>query len=97
MSAIKIRAIQRGRLLERIAQQRAVMAIELAPVADLLNTADHVVEGTEKIRHWIGENPIIIGIGLLALLIWRPKGALKLVKNGTVGWRVFRLIRRLFA
>ena len=40
---------------------------------------------------------IIVGIGLVALLIWRPKGALKLAKNGMVSWRTLRLIRRLLA
>lgn len=97
MSAIKTRAVQRGRLLERITQQRAALAVELTPVVGLLNTADHVVEGAEKTRRWIGENPVIAGIGLIALIIWRPKGALKLIKNGSLGWRAFRLVRRLLA
>lgn len=95
MSAIKARAVQRGRLLERINQQRAVIATELSPVIAILNTADQVVEGAEKTRRWIGDNPIIVGIGLIALLIWRPKSALRLAKNGAVGWRTLRLIRRL--
>lgn len=95
MPAIKSRAIRRGRLLERITQQRAALAIELTPVVGILNTADQVIEGAEKTRRWIGDNPIIAGIGLMALLIWRPKGALKLAKNGVVGWRALRLLRRL--
>lgn len=95
MSAIKLRAVLRGRLLERIAHQRTALAIEWTPVVGILNTADQVIEGAEKTRRWIGENPVIAGIGLIALLIWRPKGALKLVKNGAVGWRTLRLIRRL--
>ena len=95
MSAIKSRAVQRGRLLERIAQQRVALGAELAPVVAYLNTADAVVEGAEKTRRWIGENPVIASAGLVALIIWRPRGALKLVKNGAVGWRALRLIRRL--
>lgn len=97
MSAIKTRAVQRGRLLERITQQRSAVAVALTPLVGILNTADQVVEGAEKTRRWVGENPVIAGIGLIALVIWRPKGALKLVKNGTMGWRAFRLIRRLLA
>lgn len=97
MSAIKLRAVQRGRLLERIAQQRSALAIEWSPVVSVLNTADQVIEGAEKTRRWIGENPIIAGIALVALLIWRPKGALTLAKNGAIGWRTLRLIRRLLA
>lgn len=97
MSAISARAVQRGRLLERITQQRTALAVELAPVVFALDTADQVIEGAEKTRRWIGENPVIAGIGLIALLIWRPKGVLKLAKNGAVGWRTLRLIRRLLA
>jgi hypothetical protein len=97
MSAIKLRAIQRGRLLERIAQQRSALAGELAPVVTALNTADQVIEGAEKTRQWICENPVFSSIGLIALLIWRPKGALKLARNSAISWRTLRLIRRLLA
>ncbi len=97
MSAIKLRAIQRGRLLERITQQRSALAIDWAPAVNVLNTADQVIEGAERTRRWIGENPIIAGIALVALIIWRPKGALKLAKSGAIGWRTLRLIRRLLA
>lgn len=95
MSAIKLRAIQRGRLQERISQQRVALAAELSPFVSILNTADQVVAGADKTRRWIGENPLIAGIGLIAVIIWRPKGVLKLAKNGAVGWRAYRLIRRL--
>ena len=95
MSAINARSLQRGRLLERISQQRAALALELAPVVGVLTTADQVIDGAEKTRRWIGENPLISGILVIGLLIWRPKGALKLAKNGAVGWRALRLIKRL--
>jgi hypothetical protein len=97
MSAIKHRAIQRGRLLERIVQQRSALALELAPLTETLHRADRVIEGAEKTRRWIGENPLVAATALIALLIWRPKGVVQLVKNGAVGWRTFRLIRRLLA
>ena len=97
MSAIKSRAVRRGRLLERISQQRVALAIELAPVVGVLTTADQVVNGAEKTRRWISDNPLIAGVGLVVLLLWRPRGVLKLAKNGAVGWRALRLIRRLLA
>lgn len=97
MSAIKSRAVRRGRLLERISQQRVALAVELAPVVGVLTTADQVVNGAEKTRRWISDNPLIAGVGLVALLLWRPRGVLKLAKNSAVGWRALRLIRRLLA
>lgn len=95
MSAIKLRAIQRGRLLERITQQRAALAVQLLPVVGLLNTADQVVEGADRTRRWIGENPLVAGAALVALVVWRPRGILRLAKKGVVGWRAWRLIQRL--
>ena len=97
MSAIRRRAVQRGRLLERITLQRSALSIEWAPLVNVLKSADQVVEGAGKARRWIGENPVVVGIGLIALLIWRPKGVLKLARNGAVSWRTLRLIRRLLA
>lgn len=97
MSAIKLRAVQRGRLQERIAQQRAALSVELAPVVLALGAADQAIEGAKKTRRWISENPVVVGAGIVTLLIWRPKGVLKLAKNGAVGWRGLRLVRRLLA
>jgi hypothetical protein len=94
MSRLTERAVKRGRLLERISQQRVALAVSCAPIADLLNTADHVVEGAERTRHWIGENPVVVGVGLFILVLWRPKGALKLASKGLLGWRTLRFIRQ---
>jgi hypothetical protein len=97
MSAINSRAVQRGRLLERIAQQRAVLSADLAPIILALEAADQVIQGAEKTRRWISDNPVIAGAGLIALLIWRPKGLVKLAKNGAISWRALRLVRRLLS
>ena len=97
MSAIKARAIQRGRLLERITQQRQALAISNAPMVDALNTADQVVAGAERTRQWLKDNPLAIGLGLFVLVIWRPKGIFKLARNGVLGWRTWRMIRQKLA
>ena len=94
MSALTKRAIQRGRLLERISQQRIALAVSCAPLADALNAADQVVAGAERTRRWIGENPIAVGVGLFILVLWRPKGALKIASKGLLGWRTLRFIRQ---
>lgn len=95
MSAIKARAVQRGRLLERIAQQRNTLTSSIAPITYGLQAADQILDGANKTRRWATENPLIAGAGLLALMIWRPKGIVRLAKNSAVGWRAWRLIRRL--
>ena len=94
MSRLTDRAVKRGRLLERISQQRSALAASCAPIADALNAADQVVEGAERTRRWIGENPIAVGVGLFILVLWRPKGALKIASKGLLGWRTLRFIRQ---
>lgn len=94
MSAINARAIQRGRLLERIALQRQGLQATLAPLGEVLNTADQVIAGAERMQRWLRANPLAVGMGLFVLVIWRPKGAFKLARNGLLGWRTWRLVRR---
>lgn len=94
MSRLTDRAVKRGRLLERISQQRIALTASCAPLADALSAADQVVEGAERTRRWIGENPVVVGVGLVVLLIWRPKGALKIASKGLLGWRTLRFIRQ---
>jgi len=94
MSALTKRAIQRGRLLERISQQRVALAMSCAPLADALHTADQVVAGAERTRRWISENPLVVGIGIFVLVVWRPKGAFKLASKALVGWRSLRFVRQ---
>lgn len=95
MSGINLRSIQRGRLLERISQQRAALAVDLAPVVGILDTTDQIIQGADKTRRWIGENPLIAGTAVIVFVIWRPRGVLKLAKKGIVGWKTWRLMRRL--
>jgi hypothetical protein len=94
MSTLTERAVQRGRLLERINQQRTALAVSCGPLAEALHTADQVVAGAERTRRWIGENPVAVGVGLFILVLWRPKGALKIASKGLLGWRTLRLIRQ---
>ncbi|MEY4329211.1 MAG: hypothetical protein RL703_1030 [Pseudomonadota bacterium] len=94
MSAINARAIRRGRLLERISQQRNDLRTVLVPVSNMLNVADQAMDGAERTRRWLRANPLAVGLGLFVLIIWRPKGAIRLAKNGFLGWRTWRLARR---
>lgn len=93
MSTLTNRAIRRGRLLERISQQRSALAVTCAPLAEALHTGDQVLMGAERTRRWISENPMVVGASLFVLVIWRPKGMLKLASKGLVGWRALRFVR----
>lgn len=95
MSATNQRAVQRGRLLERIAQQRLAVSANCAPIVSALEMADQVLDGAAKTRAWVEKNPLAVGAGLLVLVIWRPKGALGLAKKSLLSWRAWRLVRGL--
>lgn len=96
-TSLRDRAIRRGRLLERIAQQREALRVSSAPLCDALHTADRALEGAERTRRWIAQNPLAVGVGVLVFVIWRPKGAFKLVSKGLIGWRTWRALRQTLA
>lgn len=94
MSTLNERAIKRGQLLERIDQQRALLEMSCAPITDKLNALDRIIDSTEKSRQWIAENPLAVGVGIFVLILWRPKGAFKIISKGLIGWRTLRLLRQ---
>ena len=96
-TSLRERAIQRGRLLERIALQRDALRVSSAPLCTALHAADAALEGAERSRRWIARNPIAVGVGVLVFVIWRPKGAFKLVSKGLIGWRTWRALRQTLA
>ena len=93
MSAIKARAMQRGRILERITQQRQALAASCQPLCSALHLADLAIDRADRTQRWIAKNPLAVGLGALILVLWRPKGIFKLARNGVLGWRTWRAIR----
>jgi hypothetical protein len=96
-TSLRERAILRGRLLERIAQQREALRKSSAPLCTALKSADCALEGAERARRWIAQNPLAVGVGVLVFVIWRPKGAFKLLSKGLIGWRTWRALRQTLA
>jgi YqjK-like protein len=93
MSAIKTREVRRGRLLERISQQRLALAASCQPLCSALQIADQAIDGADRTRRWVARNPLAVSLGALVLMLWRPRGVFKLARNGLIGWRTWRAIR----
>ena len=56
-------AIERGRLLERISNQRQLLGRQLQPVGDALETADRAVAAVRKAGAYLGQHPEVVAAG----------------------------------
>jgi hypothetical protein len=65
-------AIQRGRLLERISNQRQLLGQQLQPVGDALETADRAIATVRKAGTYLGQHPEIVAAGVVVLVVLQP-------------------------
>ncbi|MBK7676786.1 MAG: hypothetical protein IPJ27_19590 [Candidatus Accumulibacter sp.] len=72
-------AIERGRLLERISNQRQLLGQQLQPVGDALETADRAIATVRKAGTYLGQHPEVVaaGVAVLVVLAARPRLALE--------------------
>lgn len=92
---------ERGRLRERIAQQRAALAREVAPLARACHTLDEVRAVTRdtarRVNRLVNEHPAFVA-GLATLFFaLRPRRMLRWIGRGMVLWRGWRSVRRLLS
>lgn len=89
-------AVRRGRLIERIAVQRAALGMQLQPVSHALGIVDRVVAATRAGASYLRQHPAIVG-GVVALLAAiRPRRAWRWGRRGFVAWRSWRAMRERF-
>ncbi|MEW6415510.1 MAG: YqjK family protein [Pseudomonadota bacterium] len=92
---------ERGRLRERIAQQRATLAREVAPLARACDTIDAVRalarDTARRVNRLASEHPALVA-GIAALFFaLRPRRTLRWIGRGMFLWRGWRNVRRLLA
>lgn len=85
--------VQRGRLLERIALQRAVLADDVYPLAATLDTADRAVAGARAVIAYLKARPVLVGVAVAALVVLRGRRVVKLARRGFFLWKAWRSIR----
>lgn len=86
-------AVRRGRLLAQIDAQRADLRRLVTPVEQTLGVADGVARGV----HYLQSHPEYVGTAFVALLIVRPRRALRWVRRAYFVWRTWHGLRRQFA
>jgi len=57
-------AVERGRLIERISQQRQLLDQQLRPLSETLDTADRLVLTARRCGTYLKQHPEVVGRGL---------------------------------
>ncbi len=93
---IKI-SLRRGRLIERIANQRATLARDMQPVRSVLHTTDQAVLRIRSFTGFIKKHPDIV-LGAVALLaVLKPSRTWHWAKRSFIAWRAWQALREQLA
>lgn len=82
--------LRRGRLLERIAVQRATLARDAEPLAAALQTTDTMIARARAAADYLRQHPAFAVLGVGTLLALRGGGIWRWGKRGFVAWRIWR-------
>lgn len=86
-------SLQRGRLQERIAAQRAALAVGLQPVIGAIETGERAVAASRRGLAYIRQHPVEIGIGVAVLAVLRPKAIWRWSRRSLVVWSFWKKLR----
>ncbi|MEF8699522.1 MAG: YqjK family protein [Candidatus Accumulibacter sp. UW26] len=87
-------AVERGRLIERISNQRQLLDQQLQPVGQALDAVDRVVATVRKGADCVKRNPEVVIAGVAVLVIVQPRRIWRWSKRGFVLWRSWRLLQQ---
>lgn len=86
---------ERGRLLERIAVQRSQLPVQMAPVAQLLQLGDRLVQTVQAGRDFVRRHPWAVGAAGALMVLRRPRSIGRWLKRGLFVWRGWRTARNV--
>lgn len=86
-------AMRRGVLKARIDAQRLALAEQSAPLENFLARGDAVLEGVD----WLKHHPLAIAAAVAAVVVARPRRALRWARRGFFLWRSWQGVRNLLA
>jgi len=82
--------LRRGRLLERIAAQRAALRRDAQPVCAALYKTDRVLARVRSVVDYIRQHPSIAALAVAALFVIKGGRVWRLAKRGFVAWRIWQ-------
>ncbi|MFM2035159.1 MAG: hypothetical protein RL459_424 [Pseudomonadota bacterium] len=85
--------VQRGRLLERISQQRDHLARQIAPLAQAVSTVEHLLERARANLQHIQQHPQPALVAAAMFVLFGPKRAWRHARRGLLLWRSWRWLR----
>lgn len=86
-------AVQRGRLLERISNQRQALGQQLQPLGETLLIADRVIATVHNGSRYLKENPEVVTVAVAVLVVLEPRRVWRWSKRGFFVWRTWRALR----
>ena len=89
--------IRRGRLLERIANQRKALVSDLQPVCRIVHAADHAVVRVRLFSDFLKRHPALVLASVALLVALKPYRAWRWAKRGFMLWRTWQSLRTRFA
>jgi hypothetical protein len=89
--------IRRGRLIERIANQRATLGRDIQPICGALQTTDHAIARVRSATSFLKKHPglVLAAVALFAAL--KPRSVWRWAKRGFVVWRTWKILREQLA
>lgn len=87
----RVLAERHGALRARIADQRARLARQVAPVEEAFQVVDRGVAGVT----WLKHHPEAVGIAALCLVLLKPKRAWAWAKRGWLAWRGWQGVKKM--
>lgn len=85
--------IRRGRLIERIARQRALLGEQLQPVRGVLDATDRGIARVRTGVDYLRQRPELVVAAIALLIILKPRRVWRWAKRGFVAWRTWRAVR----
>ena len=88
--------LRRGRLLERIATQRAALARDTQPVSVALSSADRMLDRVRSITDYIKRHPSLATLAVTVLFLMKSRRIWQWTKRSFVAWKTWRGLRDRF-
>ena len=89
--------LQRGRLLERIENQRTQLARQTKPVDRLLHLGDRASAIARECKRTAMENPLTLALVVGVIVVLRPRTVWRWTQRGFLAWRGYGAIRSAVA
>ncbi len=85
--------LQRGRLLERIDQQRRTLAVQVQPVSRALHVGDRLADWFAQCRQFALQYPLAVAAAVGIVIVLRPAVVLRWSRRGLLAWRTWGAVR----